>query len=81
MPVSVVFRFCRLFTNRPAPNSSRKLSATCAVDQALAQEERAARSGDGAHRVFQRRPRIGTAGAQRGQQAEDDAGEEASAQA
>ena len=34
-PVSVVFRFCRLRTNRPAPNSRRKLSATCAVTSPL----------------------------------------------
>ena len=35
MPVSVPFRFCRLCTNRPAPKSSRKLSATCAATSPL----------------------------------------------
>ena len=34
-PVSAVFRFCRLRTNSPAPNSSRKLSATCAATRPL----------------------------------------------
>ncbi len=34
-PVSVVFRFCRLRTKRPAPKRSRKLSATCSVTRPL----------------------------------------------
>ena len=34
-PVSAVLRFCRLRTKSPAPNSSRKLSATCAVTRPL----------------------------------------------
>ena len=45
-------------------------------DQALAEEERPAGSRDGSDRVLQRGPRIGPAGAQRRQQAEDDAGQQ-----
>ncbi len=49
-------------------------------DQAFAHEERPVRAGDGAHRVFQCAPRLGPARAQRGQNAEDDAGDEGQAE-
>ena len=42
--------------------------------ETFAQEQRSAAAGNRSHRVLERRPRIGTAGADRGNQAEDDAG-------
>ena len=51
-PVSVVFRFCRLRTNRPAPKSSRKLSATCAATSPLRRNSDPPGARDRSHRVL-----------------------------
>ena len=69
-------RFCRLRTNRPAPNSSRKLSATCAATRPLRRKSVPARAGHRADGVLERAPGIRPAGAQRRQQAEHHAGDQ-----
>ena len=65
---------------QPGAEQQQEAERDLRRDQPLAQEQRSAGAGDRADRVLQRRPRIRTAGAQRRQKPEDDAGQEGQAE-
>ena len=76
MPVSVALQVLEALHEQAGAEQQEEAERHLRSDEALAQEERPAGAGDRADRVLQRRPGIRPAGAKRGQQPEDDPGQE-----
>ena len=72
-PVSVRLQILEAADEEPGAEEQQEAERDLRGHQSLSQEQRPAGAGDRAHRVLQRRPRIGPARAQRRQQPEDDA--------